>query len=92
MFFAVAPELTIDESWSKKVILQAGKSKTYKIPFIGYPEPKIVWKYDSATDLPTTVKFSADDKEITLALKNVVRSDTGVYELTVSRVNIYLFR
>ena len=79
----VAPEVKIDDSWSSKVILQAGKSKVYKIPYIGYPEPKILWKYESATDLPSTVKFSADDKDITLTLKNVVRSDSGIYELHV---------
>lgn len=69
--------------------MQAGKSKTYHIPYTGYPEPKITWKYQSNPDLPNTVGFSADDKEITLILKNVVRADTGVYELTVSlRVSV----
>lgn len=92
LWLLVAPSLTVDDSWNDKVVMPAGNSKTYKIPYIGHPEPKISWKYDSNTDLPATVTFSADDKEITIRLKNVIRSDTGVYELEVLVKSFYGYK
>lgn len=88
IFHPVVPKVTFVDEWNNKVVLQAGKSKTYKLPYIGYPEPKITWTYNSTANLPETVITSADDKEITIMLKDVVRADTGIYELNVS-YNIY---
>lgn len=82
--FLVAPRLKLDDSWSDIVILPAGKSKTYTIPYSGHPEPKITWKYNDAPELPTNATTKADSSEIVLTLKNVVRSDTGLYEIAVS--------
>lgn len=81
---AVTPKLKLDSSWSDKVILQAGKSQKYKIPYSGYPEPKITWAFSGDTHLPSTVTPTADTAEIVLSLKNVARGDSGIYEVTVS--------
>lgn len=81
---SVAPELTLDESWSRKVTLRAGKSRTYKIPYTGHPEPKIEWTFNGSSQLPATVTTAADNRDITMTLKNIVRKDTGVYALHVS--------
>lgn len=83
LIIEVAPEVTFDDEWNKKVILRAGSTRTYKLPYIGYPEPKITWTYNDVPHLPEAITTSADDKEIVIALKNVARTDGGVYELKV---------
>lgn len=76
----------MDSSWNDKVIMQAGKSKTYTMPFVGHPEPTIQWSYNGSPELPESVTTSADTVEIKMALKNVKRTDRGVYKVTVSTI------
>jgi len=83
-FVVVAPALTLPEDWADKVILQAGKSKIYAVPFVGFPEPKIAWTYNGTPDLPKTVTTKADSKTITVSMKSIVRADRGVYTVSVS--------
>lgn len=82
--FLVAPALTLHDSWKDKVTIVAGTSKMFKVPYTGYPEPKIVWTYNNKPELPRSVTTKADDKDITINLAKMTRTDAGVYIVKVS--------
>ena len=81
----VAPSLKLDKKYEDTVILHAGKSTIFEVPFQGYPVPEVVWTVDGKEiprsrriDIETTAALTC------LRLKQAERADTADYSVSVN--------
>ena len=74
----------MDKQFEEEVILKAGQSTAFEIPFKGNPQPKVTWTYNGEA-LPQEKRIESETiyNMTTLRLGKVKRSDTGNYTLTL---------
>lgn len=82
--FSVPPQLFLDKQFEEEVVLKAGQSMAFEIPFKGNPQPKVTWTYNDEP-LPQEKRIESETiyNMTTLRLGKVKRSDTGNYTLTL---------
>lgn len=80
----VPPQLFLDKQFEEEVVLKAGQSTAFEIPFKGNPQPKATWTYNNEP-LPQEKRIESETiyNMTTLRLGKVKRSDTGNYTLTL---------
>jgi len=86
VLFTVAPE--IDRKHDKETILKVGTTTLLKIPFVANPPPTVRWFFNGKDIPPGDKRFEADccDHVTSLKMKNVRRSDTGIYTVDLQNV------
>lgn len=78
------PQLFLDKQFEEEVVLKAGQSTAFEIPFKGNPQPKATWTCNNEP-LPQEKRIESETiyNMTTLRLGKVKRSDTGNYTLTL---------
>ena len=80
----VKPALKLDKKYEDTIILHAGKSTVFEVPFEGYPKPEVFWLFDGK-ELPKSRRLEAETTAalMCLRLKQAERGDSGDYSVSI---------
>ncbi|GFO38541.1 titin, partial [Plakobranchus ocellatus] len=84
----VPPKIFIDKKYQETVVLNAGQSTAFEIPFTGNPQPKVTWTFKSGP-LPDAKRMEAETiyNMTTVRLGHVIRADSGDYTVKLENTN-----
>ncbi|GFS00827.1 titin [Elysia marginata] len=84
----VPPKIFVDKKYQETVVLNAGQSTAFEIPFSGNPQPKVTWTFKSGP-LPDAKRMEAETiyNMTTVRLGHVIRSDSGDYTVKLENTN-----
>lgn len=84
----VPPKIFVDKKYQETVILHAGQSTAFEIPFTGNPQPKVTWTFKDGP-LPDAKRMEAETiyNMTTVRLGHVIRSDSGNYTVKLENTN-----
>ena len=82
------PTFHADSKYQEVVILNAGQSTAFEIPFTGNPQPKVTWTFKDGP-LPDAKRMESETiyNMTTVRLGRVVRSDRGNYTVKLENKN-----
>lgn len=83
--FLIRPSLKLAKKYEEVVVIKAGQSTVFEIPFAGYPEPTITWHYKGA-ELPKSRRVEVESRPglTLLKIKQCERTDGGTYSCSAS--------
>ncbi|KAH9498303.1 hypothetical protein Btru_006488 [Bulinus truncatus] len=84
----VPPKFFVDKKYQETVVLHAGQSTAFEIPFTGNPQPKVTWTFMDGP-LPDAKRMEAETiyNMTTIRLGHVIRKDSGNYTVKLENTN-----
>lgn len=78
----------MDKKYQETVVLNAGQSTAFEIPFSGNPQPKVTWMFNDG-QLPDAKRMEAETiyNMTTVRLGHVIRGDSGNYTVKLENTN-----
>ena len=79
----MAPEIFLDKKFQETIILNAGQSTAFEVPFNGNPQPKVRWTFKDKAPLPDAKRMETETiyNMTAVRLSRCVRSDSGAYNV-----------
>lgn len=83
--FLIKPSLKVAKKYEDVVVIKAGQTTVFEVPFVGYPLPTVGWLY-KGKELPKLKRLDVETSaEVTsLKLKQAERVDRGTYSCTAT--------
>jgi len=81
----VKPSIKLNKKYEDTVIINAGKTTIFEVPFQGYPKPEVAWMFDGK-EIPRVKRIEVETTAALtcLRLKQAERGDSGDYSVSVN--------
>lgn len=82
MYFTAPPKLNVPPRFRDTAFFDKGENVVIKIPFVGYPKPRIFWSRDGET-IESGAHFAVETKErhAILTIRDGSKIDSGSYRI-----------
>ena len=77
------PPKFLTEQYQDTIVLKAGTATVLEVPFCGSPQPKVTWTFKDGLIMEERITEETIKNMTALTMKNVVRSDSGNYAVTL---------
>ena len=85
LMFLITPGLKLAKKYESVIVIKAGQSTAFEVPFVGYPKPSVEWHFNGK-ELPKVKRLEVETTpDVTsLKVKQSERNDRGTYTCNVS--------